>query len=91
MNHQSEDDLLKLIAECPVIVGSCWRHYKGARYRVCDITVDEDGLYLRVSYHTADLPGSFAPIIWSRPLASWLTPVVVDGKIVPRYALMADA
>jgi len=67
----------------PVLPG-LYRHYKGPEYRVFATAQHSETQQLMVVYQA--LYGEFG--IWVRPLDMFNEHVEVDGKTVPRFALI---
>jgi hypothetical protein len=59
-----------------------YRHYKGGMYSVLLVALRESDLQPVVVYASRDEP----QLIYTRPLASWLETVAVDGTRVPRFS-----
>ncbi len=67
-------------------IGGRYRHYKGNEYIVIDIarhseTLEEMVIY-RAQYGEGDL--------WARPAAMFTEDVCINGKQIPRFALVSD-
>lgn len=67
-----------------VVQGGTYRHYKGPYYLVLKIARSSETLEELVVYQT--LYGTYD--IWVRPLKMFCETIEVDGKIVPRFALV---
>lgn len=66
-----------------------YEHFKGKRYEVLDIAVHSETLEPMVMYkalYQGDFPQG---TLWVRPLAMFKENVMVDGKPVPRFHLIA--
>lgn len=60
-----------------------YRHYKGGIYEiVCEAKLESDPTVIMMIYRSHD--GS----IWARPKDMFFEMVQVDGKTVPRFALI---
>lgn len=64
--------------------GTLFRHYKGNLYRVVAIAVHSETLEPLVVYRDERHPEK----MWARPLAMWQETVTVDGRPLPRFALV---
>ncbi len=63
-----------------IVEGQVWRHSKSGRlYTVASIGVIEEGAVLAVHYFSEG-----SPTIWTRPVAAWLEPVLVEVTL-PRF------
>jgi hypothetical protein len=61
-----------------------YRHYKGGLYEeVCSAKLESDPAVIMMVYRAAD--GS----LWTRPQDIFFENVEHEGKIVPRFALLA--
>lgn len=80
-----KDQVLKAIDESGVRAGQSWRHFKGGRYTIVAMAIDEATLSPVVVYAGHD------GVVWTRRLAFFLQNVVVDGdKEVPRFIKIDD-
>lgn len=61
-----------------------YRHYKGCEYHVLGIARHSESEEELVVYRA--LYGDFG--LWVRPLAMFLEPVTIDGRQLPRFALL---
>jgi hypothetical protein len=61
-----------------------YRHYKGPEYRVFGVATHSETQQYMVIYQA--LYGEFG--LWVRPLDMFCETVEVDGKTVPRFALI---
>ena len=61
-----------------------YRHYKGPEYRVLGVATHSETQQYVVIYQA--LYGEFG--LWVRPLDMFSETVEVDGKTVPRFALI---
>ncbi|MFC2973621.1 DUF1653 domain-containing protein [Azotobacter bryophylli] len=61
-----------------------YRHYKGAEYRVFGVARHSETEEELVVYQA--LYGEFG--LWVRPLSMFVESVEVDGRTVPRFALI---
>ena len=69
--------------EITIAPGQFWRHYKGRRYYVCSLALDEATLTWNVHYRGAD-GGPF----WLRPLSVWMGMARDEnGELVKRFTL----
>lgn len=64
--------------------GRRYRHYKGNDYLVLDIARHSETEEELVVYRKLYGDGS----LWVRPLAMFMEDVVVEGKTMPRFALL---
>lgn len=67
-----------------ILQGGTYRHYKGAYYLVLKIARSSETLEEFVVYQA--LYGTYD--IWIRPLKMFGEMIEVDGKTVPRFALV---
>ena len=70
-----------------VLAPGRYRHYKGKDYRVLHVATHSETREKLVVYQT--LYGDFD--YWVRPLDMFLESVEVDGRQVPRFALVEAA
>jgi hypothetical protein len=71
-----------------------YRHYKGRLYEVLDVARHSETLEEMVVYRTlysaseleADTTKNGEQTLWVRPLRMFTENVVVDGKLIPRFA-----
>ena len=86
--HETEEQLAASIAEAEtaVEVGATYKHYKGMGYTVLAIALEEATCEPCVVYQAQY--GN--RITYTRPLASWLEQVVVEGAKVSRFARIVD-
>ena len=68
----------------PVQQGGTYKHYKGNKYKVFEIARHSETLEELVVYQA--LYGDKK--VWVRPLGMFLEQVEIDGKNVPRFALI---
>jgi hypothetical protein len=67
-----------------------YRHYKGKDYLVLTVarhSETEEALVVYVPLYASE---GAAVVPWARPLAMFTETVVVDGKPVPRFRLLAE-
>jgi hypothetical protein len=81
----SDDDLKalarELFADGPA-VGSRWRHYRGSRYEVVALSLNEFDLEPLVTYRGLD-----TGLTWTRTLENWSATVrSSSGQDVPRFS-----
>lgn len=69
------------------IIGTTWRHYKGAEYLVVGKGILEENLQVLVLYRLASLTGDEQEYVWARPLDAWQQFVPYNGKIMTRFVL----
>lgn len=69
-----------------VQVGARYRHYKNRSYIVIGLALREADCEPCVIYQADYDPH----LTWIRPVAHWAESVSVDGKTMPRFALMDD-
>ena len=68
-----------------------YRHYKGKLYEVIDVARHSESLEEMVVYRALyDVKENGEHSLWVRPLKMFTEDVVVDGKTVPRFALIED-
>jgi hypothetical protein len=65
-----------------------YRHYKNKLYRALDIVKHSETLEELVLYEA--LYENSNGRLWVRPKAMFLEDVIIDGKIVPRFALVSE-
>ncbi|HIH23434.1 TPA: DUF1653 domain-containing protein [Candidatus Woesearchaeota archaeon] len=71
------------------VVPGIYEHYKGKRYEVLGIARHSETLEEMVVYR-ALYTSEFGPnALWVRPKTMFLGTVTVDGKQVPRFALVS--
>jgi hypothetical protein len=62
-----------------------YRHFKGGIYDViCEATLESDPAVTMIVYRAAN------GTIWTRPSSVFFEQVACDGKMVPRFAPIAD-
>lgn len=66
-------------------LGSLWKHYKGALYRVLSIGVRESTLDFEVCYSSLDQRN----LVWIRPLSEWTETVTWKGQQLSRFVYHA--
>ncbi len=69
-----------------VIVPGLYRHYKGSEYRVFEVARHSETEETLVVYRA--LYGDFG--LWVRPLSMFAETVELDGKMIPRFALIDE-
>jgi hypothetical protein len=69
------------------IVAGIYRHYKGQDYQVLDVAHHSETEQAFVVYRC--LYGDYG--LWLRPLSMFKETVIVEGKSVPRFALVRTA
>lgn len=72
--------------ECEIPAGK-YRHFKGGEYEVLCTARHSETLESVVVYKALYGDGK----VWVRPLDSWNTPAVQDGKSVPRFVYSGKA
>ncbi len=89
MSHKSGKELKQSLVEAQkrVRLGKCYHHYKGQDYTVMGFVIIEATDEVGVLYQ-ADSAG-LEEISFLRPLEEFLSDVEVDGKKLPRFALVA--
>ena len=70
-----------------VIPNQIYRHYKGNEYRVLHLAKHTETMEDMVVY----TPTSGEAYVWARPLSMWHETVTVEGREMPRFALIKDA
>lgn len=71
-----------------IVAGGLYRHYKGKLYRAHALVRHSETEELLVYYETLyDTP---LGRLWVRPAGMWNELVEVDGKKVPRFALVKE-
>jgi hypothetical protein len=65
--------------------GSIYEHYKGMRYKILAVARHSETLEEMVVYQA--LYGNYD--VWVRPLDMFLETIEIDGKIQPRFTLIA--
>ena len=66
------------------VVPGTYRHYKDKLYQVIDIATHSESGEQLVVYRPLYGEGK----LWVRPLAMFCETVIVDGRSVPRFALL---
>lgn len=69
-----------------IVVPGCYRHYKGKRYQVIGVARHSESEEELVVYRC--LYGDFS--LWVRPVEMFLEKVLVDGRVLPRFARCED-
>ena len=72
--------------EWKALVGRTFRHYKGRDYRLVGFAPHSETLEPLAVYHL--LYGDFG--LWARPAAMFFGEVEVDGRRMPRFALIRE-
>lgn len=87
-NRESQEYLAHKLAEAAelVDVGAVYEHYKCLRYTVVAVALQEDTSEPCVIYRAE----YGEHLVWSRPLASWLERVDVDGKKAQRFTKIQE-
>lgn len=68
------------------LVGKVYEHYKGGRYYVLSVSLNEETLEPLVNYVSFQQTKEFpAGTLWSRRLSVWNETVVCNGKFTPRF------
>ena len=74
-----------------LVIEGIYKHYKGNNYCVLDIVnhseTNEKMVLYKALYDAGDYPHG---TLWVRPFSMFLENVVVEGKTVPRFALVSD-
>ena len=71
----------------PTVQFGRYRHYKGGEYEVVGVVRHSESLEPMVLYR----PIYNASGMWVRPLGMFLEPVEHDGKVQPRFSLVASS
>lgn len=69
-----------------VRIGGRYRHYKGGEYTVIGIARHSETLEEMVVYRAEYGDGG----LWARPLPMFTESVTLNGRSVPRFALLKD-
>ncbi len=71
--------------------GTVWRHYKGGRYEVVCLAIDEGTMKTRIVYRDLDRP----IMVWDREVwgpNGWTSMVILnDGSTMQRFTRVRDA
>lgn len=65
-----------------LVIGGFYRHYKGNLYKVIGVAKHSETLEEMVVYE----PQYEGSGLWVRPKAMFMENVVIDGKVMPRFA-----
>ena len=71
-----------------VIPNQIYRHYKGNVYRVLHVAKHTETMEDMVVYTPASGEGDE---VWARPLSMWHETVTVEGRELPRFALISES
>lgn len=66
--------------------GDLFRHYKGAHYKVTNVSTHTETLEQLVVYHNIDKPNES----WARPLDMFNDCMIIDNKYQLRFVLITD-
>ena len=69
-----------------VKIGGRYRHYKGNEYTVIGIAKHSESLEELVIYRALHGDGQ----LWARPISMFTESVLLDGRTIPRFALLED-
>ncbi len=89
MGHLGLDELDEILREAAklVVIGGTYKHYKGQTYTVIDVVIweetDEPAVVYRADYDER--------LVFARALSAWHEPVELDGRMVPRFSLVAKS
>jgi len=76
----------------PSLKTGIYRHYKGGLYEVLGVAFHCETLERTVVYQALHDSKEFgANALWVRPLDSFLSSVVIDGKEQPRFEFILEA
>lgn len=69
--------------------GAIFRHYKGKEYKILHIARSSEDTALTVVYQSLYQCATFGDqVIWTRPLKEFLETIEIEGKSLPRFALI---